>query len=288
MVTGNCPLCLGPYFIAGEKKMVVQKQMLRICHCAEWCISLVLTRQRICVAAITIALSELLWFTYAPQERVTDAIRSLCYGYGFGYLDIVPYLFFLIVNGIPVYFLSIMLCDYMESGHSFAAIRMENNFNFLRSAEITAVACVLLYMILYVSAGVVLSGSMNIILHRGSIYAHKAPFSSMGDTVLSLLLSLTARFWEILMLLSLETCIAVMTKKSVLAFLLTTGLYLPLLFDWCGRFYPIGMSSLLRLVQLGENIEFAAFMVCGLYAVIIAICHRILKRHIWRIHEVGR
>ena len=77
-------------------------------------------------------------------------------------------------------------------------------------------------------------------------------------------------------------------RESVLAFLLTTGLYLPLLFDWCGRFYPIGMSSLLRLVQLGENIEFAAFMVCGLYAVIIAICHRILKRHIWRIHEVGR
>ena len=241
-----------------------------------------------CTAVIMIALSESLWFTYAPQERVIDAIRSLCYGYGFGYLDIVPYLFFLIVNGMPVYFLSIMLCDHMESGHSFAAIRMESNFNFLQSAEVTAVVYVLLYMILYVSVGAVLNRSLNIIFHGRNFYNHTAPFSSMGGTVLSLILSLIARFLEILMLLSLEACISVITKKSVVAFLLTIGLYLPLLFDWCGKFYPIGMSSLSRLVQLGENIEFAAFMVCGLYAVVIAICHRILKRHIWCIHEVGR
>ena len=90
------------------------------------------------------------------------------------------------------------------------------------------------------------------------------------------------------MLLSLETCISIMTRKSVVAFLLTIGLYLPLLFNWCGRFYPIGMSSLARLVQLGENIEFAAFMVCWLYVILIAICHCILKKYIWRIHEVGR
>lgn len=268
--------------------MVVWKQMLRICHCAKWCISLVLTKHRVCTAVIMIALSELLWFTYAPQERVIDAIRSLYYGYGFGYLDIVPYLFFLIINGMPVYFLSIMLCDHMGSGHSFAAIRTESNFNFLQSAEFTAVVCVLLYMILYVSVGAVLNRSLNIIFHGRNFYNHTAPFSSMGGTVLSLILSLIARFLEILMLLSLEACISVITKKSVVAFLLTIGLYLPLLFDWCGKFYPIGMSSLSRLVQLGENIEFAAFMVCGLYAVVIAICHRILKRHIWCIHEVGR
>ena len=199
----------------------VETRVLRICHCAKWCISLVLTRQHICTAAITMALFELLWFTYAPQERVIDAIRSLYYGYGFGYLDIVPYLFFLIVNGIPVYFLSIMLCDYMESGHSFAAIRMENNFNFLRSAEIAAVACVLLYMILYVSVAAVLNRSLNIIFHGLNFYNHTAAFSSMGGTVLSLILSLIARFLEILMLLSLETCISVITKKSVVAFLLT-------------------------------------------------------------------
>ena len=135
-----------------------------------------------------IALSESLWFTYAPQERVIDAIRSLCYGYGFGYLDIVPYLFFLIVNGIPVYFNSLMLCDYMESGHSFAAIRMESNFNFLQSAEVTAVVYVLLYMILYVSVGAVLNRSLNIIFHGRNFYNHTDPFSSRGGTLLYLIL----------------------------------------------------------------------------------------------------
>lgn len=262
--------------------------MLKIFHSAKWCISLMLTKQRVFTIIITVTLSELFWFIYAPQENAVDVIRSLCYGYGFGYLDIIPYLFFLIVNGMPVYFLSVMLCDYMESGHSFATIRMESNFNFLRSVEITVVTCIFLYMILYVSVGAVLSRGLNAISHRESIYNLTATISSIGDTPLSLLLSLIARFLEILMLLSLETCISIMTRKSVVAFLLTIGLYLPLLFNWCGRFYPIGMSSLARLVQLGENIEFAAFMVCWLYVILIAMCHCILKKYIWRIHEVGR
>jgi len=187
-------------------------------------------------------------------------------GYGQGYFSIIEFLRLLILNMFPVYIIGIVLSEDSFKNHMlgirFKSIR-KNFVNMQGAYFLFLSSYVIIYLILTFIVGGIFA-STGITADFWEVLAEVAPDSLLNlSPILMIIIGGFLRILELMLLQMIFTVICVFSKSTIVSFLLVGGLHVLLLFD-LGSFFPIGVSSIMRLLVLDNDYKTACLKALSL------------------------
>ena len=212
---------------------------------------------------------NLCWLIFTP----TPSLLSFIEGYGYGYFSTVPYLYLLIINGLPVFLLLNVFGNYNDKFIKYVAIRIRCMTNYVKIVEVAAFIFILIYIFAYLITAILSLFILSILSYSNQLYVLDITFSQIGYVILNV----TLRYFELIVLFFLAFIFTVYFQNIIEGFLVSMSLYAPLLIN-CGQLYPMGLSSLVRQNNISSNCFFSFIVSFFVYAIIYTICKLILKK----------
>lgn len=215
-----------------------------------------------------------------------DAAFTLLSGYGCGYLDLMPFLFFIIINGIPLYFASLALDDQSVKTGSHMLIRCQSKTRFFLNTQASYIVFIFGYFLLHILVLGLFCMICGLDLGYGSytemISNEVFPHASK---VLVACFSIVLRFLELVCFQSVIVLLQSITNKLSVAFVCVICGYFTLIFIPF-QYNPFGLSSVLRWPLLNTNIYISFGIVAAIFViVIISVYVYMLKKGIYQLLE---
>lgn len=198
--------------------------------------------------SVAAALINLIKFQGSANTALEYA-ATVFNGYGLGYLNIIDFLYLLILNGMPIYFLSIYLGD-KNSMRSIVMVRLKNKNKWLLHIQVSMLVFIIAQLLLIVLLTILVSGASTLLAGAG-IPGNQAFYddtNSLGQIIIGAFL----RFLEIMFLQMLFLVIYSLVKNVLTAFMVSMSLYLSIIFSDF-KFIPLGLSSISRIIELGPG-----------------------------------
>lgn len=195
-----------------------------------------------------------------------DYTAMIFMGYGIGYINIIDFLHLIILNGIPIYILSVYFGN-KDSMRSIVIVRYRHRSRWFLNIQLAMLGLILFEFIL-VSLITFLMSSAGIAFGILDSYNAGNLVNSAGIFWAGFVL----RIFEIMFLQMVFLLLYAFMKSVIASFLTTISLYLFVLF-FDGKFIPFGLSSLCRVLELSGNSLFYKSIVP---AVIFSICYFVM------------
>lgn len=215
-----------------------------------------------------------------------DAAIILLEGYGCGYLDLMPFLFFIIINGIPLYFASLALDDQSIKTGSHVLVRCQSKTRFFLNTQASYIVFTLGYFLLHslvlglfcIALGLDLGYSS----YTEMIFNELFPYASK---VLIVCFSIVLRFLELVCFQSVIVLLQSITNKLPVAFICMICGYFTLIFIPF-QYNPFGLSSILRWPLLNNNVYISFGITAAIFGiVIISVYVYMFKKGIYQLLE---
>ena len=196
-------------------------------------------------------------------------------GYGTGYFNLVDFLHLVILNGIPIYILSVYFGN-KDSMRSNVMIRYRKRRDWFWRIQYSIFLIILIqwglqcvFNYLLGTAGIFfnLAGNQESIIFTGPVPLACLYITGFGLRVLELI------FLQILYFLILS-----FSRNETTSFLITMSLYLSVIF-FDNKWIPFGLSSLCRMIDMDIQKLFINALISGLFFLVsyLGICVYIVK-----------
>jgi hypothetical protein len=204
-----------------------------------------------------------------------DFTVRIFWGYGIGYLNIIEFLHLMLINGIPIYLLSIYFSN-KSSMRSIVMVRYKRIPTWFLNIQFSMVALILIQLVLMCifvfsigSINQTFSGLRNI--NIGDEYL------SFNNPVLLIIIGFTLRVFELMFTQMIFLVLLSITKNTTAAFLITMSMYLTIVI-FSNKFIPFGLSSLSRVLELSKSGLLANSTIS---AITFAGCYVLMYIYIW-------
>lgn len=236
------------------------------------------SKKMLLIAGIIIII-DMLFLISKGDITAGDSVVILLEGYGCGYLNLIPFLFFVVVNGIPLYFASLALDNQSLKTGSHVLIRCRSKAGFFLNTQFAYIIFTLGYFLLHILALILFCMTFGLDLNYGSytamIFNELFPRS---QKILIVCLSLVLRFLELLCFQSIIVFLQSITNKLSLVFVCVICGYFALIFVPF-KYNPFGLSSILRWPLLNANIYISFGISVAVFCAIITSAYIYMFKH---------
>lgn len=266
--------------------MGVPQYMLNVWSMLKWTALKCYSAKKLLIVVITAATVDFLYMSSLGNMALCDEYYALFEGYGQGYFDLGSLLFLLIFNGIPLYFAALSLDEQATKAGNHVLVRYDKKITYFYLNQFVYMLFLLLYFVIHliiVSFYGLLFGDNS---GLGEYYTQLAIFISYEGSPFSLLvMSIALRYLELLFFQSIIILLESLINKLSVIFILVICGYLSL-FLIQFRYYPFGLSSIVRWTLLSDNIK-NNFAVCAIIFMTASISIYIYmsKRGIYQLLE---
>lgn len=221
-----------------------------------WNIKSLISKKFIYISTLLLVITNAALYALTNVTSLSDYIYLQFFGYGLGYLNIIPFTASIISMCTPLLFQSYFLQEQLQNNSCFVGIRYESRLAYLKHLLMTFLSFTTIYVILLGSVALIGGGVIGfksgIILSAGNYNAGLTDFLSL------VFKSLVLKWLEIYMLLLSSLSIYIYTKKVGLSFFVPVIGYIINIFDFgFNKFNPFGSSSISRWgVPSGYNVSF--------------------------------
>ena len=199
------------------------------------------------IIAIIIVIVDFLRVLTRNDLTLGDTYFLFFEGYGLGYLDISSYLFFIIVNGIPLYFSSLVLDGRLLQSNSYILTRYKSKASYFSTIQISYVFFLIGYLALHILtifiSGVLLGKDLGFGNYTNDILSTLLPSASVNIPLI-FVMSFILRILELISIQGVIVVLQSLTKKVSVSFLLIVCGYMLVVFIPF-LYYPFGLSSML-------------------------------------------
>lgn len=203
----------------------------------------------------------------------SEHVVMLFWGYGVGYLNLIDFLQIVIINGIPIYILSIFLGN-KSSMRDIVMIRYRQRGIWFANVQFSMIIVICLQLVI-MSIFTLLMGNVDV--HVNDVLAGTINFPYNIDSLRIICIGLLLRVFEIMFMQMIFFLVLSLLKNITAAFLLTMSLYLSVVIldmPW----NPFGMSSLCRVVWMNKESADLGFMVpVSIFAVLYILMYMYMQ-----------
>lgn len=237
------------------------------------------------IAIITIIV-DILYLLSKVEIEAKDVPLILLEGYGYGYLDLMRFLFFIIVNGIPLYFASLALDNQSLQTGAHVLIRCQSKSRFFAATQVSYILFILGYFLLHAVVGCLFVLIFGLQPECGTYTAELfTELFPQNSVAIIIGLSIILRFLELICFQSLIVFLQSITNKLSIAFICIMCGYLSLIFVPF-QYNPFGLSSTMRWTLLNDNMYFGFWVTAAIFcSITILVYLYMFKKGIYQLLE---
>lgn len=235
------------------------------------------SKKIIMITLIVLAMLTILDALYVGVFSKEELIIHSGLGYGQGYVHLLDFVKILILHCTPIYFISMVMAEDAFSNNALI-IRLRNFRRSFRQMQIVHFFVITVYVLLYA----IFVASITFIFSTDTSYYSVTDILETNQDffihvpVLQLLfITSILKICELMTLQMFYLMIYALSKNTVVSFLSCIGLY-SLLFFNLSIYLPVGISSIQRLVMLGQKFVPASVVAAGILLVSFVVGYFII------------
>lgn len=195
------------------------------------------------IMLIIVLLNSLYFIGSYPESSGGDILLNNFAGYGLGYFNLVPFMFLVLLNNIPLYFLSSFLSD-NSFKNSHVTIRLKSPRKWFVSIQLSYFTFILFYYFLVFILSIIIASICS--FNSVNKFNYLEAYTILSDSLwINIFYIIILRILEAILIQLLFLLIYVNSRSITIGFYLAVAPYL-LIFYNIWNYYPYGLSSLLR------------------------------------------
>lgn len=248
--------------------------MINNINIIRWLFSKCYLGKHIIITVVFVLFLDIAYILSKNISSVGDAGFLILQGYGQGYLSIIDLLFFIIFNFIPLYFTSLALEKQNLTKCMYSVVRCRSKQTYINCFLLSFSMFLIVYFIIHGLAIVLYSIIFNCTFNFGeySISLSQSLEIENNHFEKIILFSLILRFLELLCIQEVLSIIQSKTNKLSIAFICAICAYFSLIFIQF-KYYPIGISSVIRWGIFGQSININFFIGLIILVIILVASH---------------